>query len=53
MKPFPRQEIPDGYAYYRTHSKAYFDYEMRGADMQKISIIDEKEGYGSIRHFFG
>ncbi len=52
MKKLDRNDIPEWYTYYRSHSNAYFDYEMRGADMKKISIIHEPQWYGYICHFF-
>lgn len=53
MKQLDRNDIPEWYTYYRSHSEAYFDYEMRGADARKVTIIEVKEGYAFIRHFFG
>lgn len=51
MKILFRSEIPWDYHYYRSHSKAYFDYIIH-SEWKHVVKVEENGGYGYIHHYF-
>ncbi len=51
MQSLQRSEIPEGYHYYRSHSKGYFDYILH-SEGQGVIQVEENGEYAYIHHFF-
>ncbi len=51
MKPLSSAEIPPDYHYYRSHSKAYFDYVLH-SEWWSVVKVEENGEYAYIHHYF-